>query len=83
MQRVVKLALEAPLELRMIEVARMKIEIINMYGNGSVFELDDDLNTFTLGARGKVQQRMLVQAQLIEDTFEARTFNFGHRMIVK
>ena len=76
MQRVVKLALEAPLELRMIEVARMKIEIINMYGNGSVFELDDDLNTFTLGARGKVQQRMLVQAQLIEDTFEARTFNF-------
>jgi hypothetical protein len=26
---------------------------------------------------------MLVQAQLSEDPFEARIFNFGHRMIVK
>jgi len=82
-QRVVKLALEAPLELRMIEVARMKIEIINMYGNGGVFELDNDFDTLALGARGKIQQRMLVQAQLSEDPFEARIFNFGHRMIVK
>jgi hypothetical protein len=82
-QCVVKLALEAPLELRVIEIAGVEIEIIGMHGNGRVFELDDDFHPFALRTRGKVQQRMLVELQLGENAVEARVRGFRHRMIVK
>jgi hypothetical protein len=81
-QGVVKLALEAPLELRMVEIARMKIEIVCVYGNGRVFELDNDLSSFPLGARGEVQERMLVETQLSEDAIEAGVGGFGHARIL-
>ena len=71
MQCVVKLALKAPFELRVVEIAGMQIEIIGVHGNGRVFELDDDFHAFAFGARREVQQRMLVKAELGEDAIKA------------
>jgi hypothetical protein len=76
-QRVVELALEAPFELRVVEVAGMKVEIIRVHRDRSVLELDDDFHAFAFGARGKVQQGMLVKAELGEDAVEARGGGFG------
>ena len=81
-QGVVELALEAPLELRVVEVAGVEIEIVGVHGNGFVFELDDDLDAVPLGARGKVQERMLVEAELSLDAVEARVCTFGHARIL-
>jgi hypothetical protein len=54
-QGVVKLALEAPLELRVVQVARMQIEIVGVNREGRVFELDDDFDAFAFRAGGEVQ----------------------------
>jgi len=62
MQAVVELTLEGPLELRMIEVARVQIKIVSVYRNVRILELDDDLNAITLGPRMESQQRMFVEA---------------------
>jgi len=61
MQTVVKLALEFPLELRMIEVAGMKFEVVGMDRNRGTFEIDNDFHCLALGAGGKIQQRVLVE----------------------
>src|SRR5579872_5639549 len=79
MQRVVELSLEGPFELRIVEVPRMKVEVIGMNRNALVLELDDDLDAIALGARRKVQQRMLIQPQLREHALETRTIGFRHR----
>ena len=50
MQCVVELALKAPLELRVVEIARMQIEIIRMNRNCGVFKLDNDFHRVALGA---------------------------------
>ena len=73
-ERVVKLALEAPLKLRVVEIARVEIEVVDVHGDGLVFEADDDLDAVALGARGKVQQRMFVETKLGEDAIEAGVF---------
>src|SRR4029077_4382906 len=83
MQRIVELALEAPFKLRMVEVAGMEIEIISVHRHGSVSELDDHLHAFALGPRREIQQRMLVEAELRENTVEARGSGFGHRVNCK
>jgi hypothetical protein len=72
MQRVVELALEAPFELRVIEIARMQIEIVGVNGNALVFERDDDFNSLALGPRRKIQQRMFVECELSKDAVESR-----------
>jgi hypothetical protein len=82
-ERVVKLALKAPFELRVIEIAGVKIEIISVHRNGVVFELDNDFHPFPLGTRGEVQQGMFVEAQLCENAVKASGGGFGHKGIVK
>ena len=77
-QAIVKLALEGPLKLRMIQVARMQIEIIGVDWDIGILELDDDLDSVAFGPRGEVQQRMLVQAQLSEDALQAGGRRIGH-----
>jgi hypothetical protein len=79
-QAVIKLALEGPLELRVIEVPRVKIEIIRMNFDAGIFEGDDDLDAVTLFACVEVQQWMLVKVQLIEDALQAVG---GHESILK
>src|SRR5579863_4120124 len=63
-QCVKKLALEAPFELRVVEVARVQVEIVCVDGDGFVFELDDDLDAFALGAGGEIQQWMFIETKL-------------------
>src|SRR6266702_6749139 len=71
-QRVEKLALKTPFELRVIEIARVQVEIVSVHRNALVFELNDDLDALALGAGGEIQQWVLIQAQLREDAFGAR-----------
>ncbi len=71
MQAVVELALEGPLELRVVEVAGVQFEVVGVDLQAGVFESDDDLDAVTLRARVKGQQRMFVEAELFEDAFEA------------
>ena len=70
-ERIEELALEAPFELRMVEIAWVEVEIVGVHGDGFIFELDDDLNPFALGMRGEIQERVLVEAELGEDAVEA------------
>ena len=83
MQGVVKLALEAPFELGVVEVAGMEIEVIGVDRDRGVLELDHYFDAFTFGTRGKVQQGMLVETELAQDSVEAGDRGFGHRGIVK
>src|SRR5579859_254728 len=69
-ERVVKLALEAPLELRIVEVARMQIEIVGMDRDAFILELNDDFDPVILGTGREVQQRVLVQAKLREHALQ-------------
>jgi len=70
-QRIEELALKAPFELRIVEIARMKLEVVGVNRDVFVLELDDDFNAFTLRARREIQQWMFVEAQLSEDDDEA------------
>src|ERR1700733_2105410 len=45
---IVELALEAPFELGMVEIARMEVEVICMHGHGCIFELDHNFDSFAL-----------------------------------
>lgn len=81
-QAVVELALESPFELRMIEVAGMKLEIIGMHWDGRTPELDDDFHGLALGARGEIEQRVLVEFQLRKNPFQPRIRIFGHDTIL-
>lgn len=65
-QAVEKLPLESPFELRMVEVARMQLEVVRVHGNGGVSKLNNDLYVLSLRARVKIKQGMLVQTQLSE-----------------
>jgi hypothetical protein len=54
-----------------------------VYWDRRVFELDDDFHAFSFDARREVQQRMLVEAQLVEDSVETGGSSFRHSGIVK
>jgi hypothetical protein len=69
-QAIKELALESPFELGMVQVAGMELEIIGVYGDIRIFELDDDLDAFALVAGGEVEQGMLVEAKLGEHAVE-------------
>jgi hypothetical protein len=77
-ESVEELALEGPLELRVVEVARVQLETVGVHRDRFVFELDDDLDTFAFGAGGEIQQWMFVEAELSEDAVEAGVGGFGH-----
>src|SRR5580700_8458129 len=53
-----------------------------MHRNGRILELDDDLHTVSLLARGEVQQRMLVKTQLREHAFQAGIGSLKHNTIL-
>src|SRR4051794_30327281 len=82
-QRVIKLPLEAPLELRIVQISRMEIEIVRMHWNAVILELDDDLHALVLRACREGQQRMLIQAQLREYAVQSWLSGFAHVRIVK
>jgi hypothetical protein len=82
MQAVKQLALKSPFKLRMVQISWMKLEIVGMYGDVRILELDDDLHAFALAARGEVEQRVLVEAKLGKHAVEASVSRFRHGMIL-
>jgi hypothetical protein len=81
-QTVVELALKFPLELRMIKVPGMKFEVVGMDRDCWLFEVDDYFHPFTFGPGREIQQRVLVEFQLSQNTFEPQICIIGHLMIL-
>jgi hypothetical protein len=81
-QAIIKLALEAPLELRIIQVAGMKLEVIRVHRNTWVFEFDDDFDCIACGPRREIEQRVLVEPELLENAVEPRITYLRHASIV-
>jgi len=82
-QGIVELALKAPFKLSIVEVARVHIKIISVHRHGWVFELNNYFHAISLGPRRKIQQRVFVKAELIENAIQASIDGFGHNAIVK
>lgn len=82
MQAIVKLTLKAPFKLRVVQVAFVQVKIIGVHGNGRILELDDDLHALSLPARGEVQERVLVEAQLGKHAFQAAIGYLRHTTIL-
>jgi len=55
-----------PLKLRIIQIARMKLEKIRVHRDGGVLETDQHLDRFPFQLRTETEQRMLIEAELIE-----------------
>ena len=82
MQAVVELALEGPFELGMVQIARMKLEIIGVYRNRRILELDDDFDAVSLCSRIEIEQGMLIKTKLGEDAIEASVGCLRHAFIL-
>jgi hypothetical protein len=82
MQAVVKLALESPFKLRMVQISWVQLEIICMNRDGRILELDHDFHALTFAARGKVQQGMLIKPELSPHSIQARAAVIGHKTIL-
>jgi hypothetical protein len=82
-QAIVELALEAPFKLRAVQIARVQIEVIGVYWDTWILELDNQFNAIALGASIEIEQWMLVEAELSENAFQAWVVTFGHKCIVK
>src|SRR5260370_22383979 len=80
-QGIVELALKAPFKLSMVEVARVHIKVISVHRHGWIFELNDYFHAISLGACRETQQRMLVEAELIENAIQAVHRTLGDRGI--
>jgi len=69
-QAIVKLALKCPHKLRMLEIARMHIEVISVNWNSHIFGIDDELNSVVVNARWEVEQRMFELWQYVENSLK-------------
>ena len=66
-QAVEELALEGPLKLRIVEIARMQVVVVGVdHGLGKA-RTQDNLDAVALRPRTERHQRMLIQLELIED----------------
>jgi len=66
MQAVVELVLQMPGELGMIQIAGMNGEHVGVNGEGGVFQVNQNFDDAILLARGKGEQGMLVQAEVLK-----------------
>jgi len=82
MQAVIKLALEAPFKLRIVQVTRVQIEVIGVDRDGRILELDHQFDAFAFGTSGELEQRMLVKAELGKDAFDPDLRTVVHKKIV-
>ena len=82
MQAIVKLPLKFPFELRVVEIPRMKFEVIGMHRNGRIFEIYEHLHAITFRVRSKLQQRVFVKPQLRKNAFEPQVGWIVHMMIL-
>ena len=83
MQRIVELALELPLKLRMIQIAGMHLELVVMRGNvGGPTGLNEHRDPVRFRRRRKGKPRVLVKLQLPAHTFQPRILIVVHGAIV-
>jgi hypothetical protein len=75
---VVELALEAPFELRVVEIAGVEIEVVGVHGEAWILELDDDFDGVAFGTGGKRQQRVLIEPKLVADPIKTGVDSFRH-----
>jgi len=80
-QRVVKLALQLPAELRALEVAGMNRKRIGVRPEGSVPQCDQNFDSFIVLPRRKLEQGMIVKAQVVKDLGQLGAG--GHRNILE
>ena len=80
MQAVIELVLQVPGELGMIEVAGMNRKHVGVNRDGRVLQIDQDLDNAVIFARGKGEQRMIVELQVIENFLQG--VGFWHGFIV-
>lgn len=78
MQAIVELALQMPGELGMLEVAGMNRKYVGVHRDGRVLQVDQHFDYTVVLARGKSQQGMLVEPQVIVDFLQG----VGHGSIV-
>ncbi len=78
-QAIEDLALKGPLELRIVEVARMQFKVIDMDWRIGKSGTDDDFDRFAFGAGVELYEGMLVEAKLV---LNARKAVGGHPAIV-
>ena len=67
-QAIEELALEAPFELGMIQIARVQIKIIRVHQDRGILELNDDLNSIALASSGEFESWMFIKPQLVQDS---------------
>jgi len=72
-QAIEDLPLEAPLELGIVEIAGMQLEVVDVNRRVGEARPDNHLDRFALGAGVELDQRMLVESQLLLHALEART----------
>src|SRR5271165_3023451 len=78
MQAVEDLPLQGPLELRIVQIARVQVEVVGVNAWFGEARPDDELHSFALFARVKGDERVLVQPQLFLHVLQAGV----HRAIV-
>ena len=78
-QAIEELALEGPLELRIVEIARVQLEVVSVNRRIGEPWTDDDFDRFALGAGIELDERVLVEAKLLLHAGEAVG---GHLAIV-
>jgi len=79
-QGVVKLALQMPGKLRVVEIAGMDRKHVGMRGRDCVFQVDENFDNAIVLAPGESEEGMIVEAQVIEDLGELE--RVGHGIIL-
>ena len=64
MEAVVELALEGPSELRVFDVARVKLKLVSVHAKGALLEVNGKLDGLASEPGTELEQRMLVLDQL-------------------
>ena len=77
MQAIIELALERPCELRMIQVAGVKFEVIAVHRKRRILEVDGHFNTVVLVRCAEFEERMFIETKLLKNALQARR-GLGH-----
>ena len=79
-QSIVELVLQVPGELGMVQIAGMHFEHVGGNRDGRVLQIDQNFDPAIVLARGKCEQRMIIELQVIKDF--PQSSGVGHRIIV-
>ena len=79
-QAVEELTLKGPLELRVVQIAGMKLAIVGVDLRLAEARAENDLDSVTLRAGAEVNQRVFIELQVTKNTGESVD---GHRGIVE